>query len=69
MKILTNEQEYFIKAYARIVAIASEEVVRIYFEMDDDDMFYKTYPHDYASITDAYLMWDACRQYYAEETE
>jgi hypothetical protein len=65
MKTLTHEQEAFVQAYARIVAVASEEVVRIYFEMDDDDKFYETYQHEYTSITDAYLMWEAGRRYEA----
>ncbi len=69
MKTLTHEQEAFVQAYARIVAVASEEVVRIYFEMDDDDKFYETYQHEYASVTDAYLLWDAARRYEAGETK
>ena len=69
MKTLTHDQEAFVQAYALIVAVASKEIVRIYFEMDDDDKFYEVYPEEYTSITDAYLMWDAARRYEAEETK
>jgi hypothetical protein len=67
MKTLTHEEEAFVRAYARIVAAAPDDVVRLYFEMDDDDAFYKRYPFAYTSITDAYLMWGTACSYYAEE--
>jgi hypothetical protein len=66
MKTLTHEQETFVRAYARIVAASPDDVVRLYFEMDDDDAFYKSHPYDYASVTDAYLMWDAALSYAKE---
>jgi hypothetical protein len=68
MKTLTHDQEAFVRAYARIVASAPENIVRAYFDCTDDEEFYKQYPSDYTSVTDAYLMWDAARQYEAEET-
>jgi hypothetical protein len=68
MKTLNHEQEAFVRAYARIVAAAPSDVVRRYFEMEHDE-FYKSHPYDYTSVTDAYLMWDAARSYYAEETK
>ena len=72
MKTLTHEEETFVRAYARIVAAVPENVVRAYFELgNDEEEFYKHY--DFAlygsSVPDAYLMWDAARQYSAEETK
>lgn len=69
MKTLNHEQEAFVQAYARIVASAPENIVRAYFDYTDDEEFYKEYPFEYASVTDAYLMWEAARQYKAEETK
>jgi hypothetical protein len=68
MKTLTPMQEAFIEAYARIVAEAPEDSVRRYFTMAHDE-FYKTEREYYTSITDAYWMWEAARQYKAEETK
>jgi hypothetical protein len=67
MKTLTPSQEAFVRAYAQIVASAPENIVRAYFDYTDDEEFYKQYPHEYASVTDAYLMWEASRRYEAGE--
>ena len=69
MRTLPHDQEAFVQAYARIVASAPENIVRAYFDYTDDEEFYKQYPFEYASVTDAYLMWEAARQYQAEETK
>lgn len=55
---LPPSDEAFIKAYAHNVASAPEEIVRKFLEMDDHTKFYEQHWEYYASIADAYGMWN-----------
>ena len=56
-----NKDEAFIKAYGKCVAVAPEAVVREFISRyhENHDDLYEEFSEYYASIVDAYLVWES----------
>ena len=63
---LTDDMEAFIKAFCDNLD-TPEEMVRLYFEMDDDNKFWENHSEYYGSIVDAWVMWNAASKYFHDQ--
>jgi hypothetical protein len=60
----TEDQLAFMKSYLSNVAVANDDVVKIFMLSEDDDEFYKDHSETYSGLADARGVWEDARRYF-----